>query len=72
MAETNFPFEASEKQLAHAVGGKTVTAYARDHMLDKRRAMMTAWENYALPGSADTDNVIELRRAQRSWVAHST
>ncbi len=35
----------SEFALAHVEGSKTVTAYARDDLLEKRRPVMPAWSD---------------------------
>ena len=40
---TDFPNELSEAALAHAIPNKAEAAYRRGSMLEKRRAMMTAW-----------------------------
>ena len=37
----------SEFALAHVEGSKTVAAYARDDLLEKRRPVMQAWSDYA-------------------------
>ena len=36
----------SEFALAHVEGSKTVAAYARDDLLEKRRPVMQAWCDY--------------------------
>lgn len=41
-----FPNELSEAALAHAVANKSEAAYRRGNLLDRRRAMMTAWADY--------------------------
>ena len=38
----------SEFALAHVEGSKTVAAYARDDLLEKRRPVMEAWSAYIL------------------------
>jgi integrase len=40
---TNFPNEAAEMALAHAVPSAVEKAYRRGDLLEKRRALMTAW-----------------------------
>ncbi|WP_375460590.1 tyrosine-type recombinase/integrase [uncultured Enterovirga sp.] len=61
---TSFPREVAEAALAHAVGDETERAYRRGDALEKRRTMMDAWATF-IGGSvtADTSNVVELRRA---------
>jgi integrase len=41
---TTFPREVAEAALAHAVGDATERAYRRGDALEKRRALMKAWE----------------------------
>ena len=40
----------SEFALAHVEGSKTVAAYARDDLLEKRRPVMQAWSDYVADG----------------------
>ena len=40
---TNFPAEVAEMALAHAVSDKTVAAYNRSDLFERRRRLMTAW-----------------------------
>ena len=41
----------SEFALAHVEGSKTVAAYARDDLLEKRRPVMQAWSDFVCPRS---------------------
>ena len=41
----------SEFALAHVEGSKTVAAYARDDLLEKRRPVMQAWSDYVVAGA---------------------
>ncbi len=41
--QTDFPSEAVEMSLAHAVGDKTEAAYRRGDLLEKRRQLMADW-----------------------------
>lgn len=43
---TPFPLNIAEAALAHSGGSKTVVAYARGELFDKRREMMGAWGDY--------------------------
>ena len=43
---TSFPREIAEAALAHTVGDATERAYRRSDALEKRRALMEAWEEY--------------------------
>src|SRR5262245_36483069 len=52
---TNFPAEVAEMALAHTVSDKTVAAYNRSDLFDKRRRLMRAWAKFltkAPPGAA--------------------
>ena len=55
----------SEFALAHVEGSKTMAAYARDDLLEKRRPVMQGWSDFVCPpgnyGSGD-----ELRRGRPS------
>ena len=44
--ETHFPREVAEAALAHVVGDKAEQAYRRGDALQKRRALMVAWQDY--------------------------
>lgn len=44
--ETDVAREVAEAALAHAVGNAVEQAYRRQRALDKRRALMAAWEIY--------------------------
>jgi integrase len=44
--QTNWPSDLAEAALAHVVSDKTVAAYQRGTMLEKRRELMAAWANY--------------------------
>ena len=44
--ETSFPREVAEQALAHSVGDQTERAYRRGDALEKRRALMAAWETH--------------------------
>jgi integrase len=44
---TSFSSDLAEAALAHVVGDKTVAAYQRGTMLEKRRVLMSAWGSYA-------------------------
>ena len=43
---TNYPGEMSEMALAHVVPDKTLRAYMRSDMLEKRRRMMADWARF--------------------------
>jgi len=55
---TNWPAELAEAALAHMVADKTVAAYQRGSMLEKRKAMMAAWANYC--DGASGGNVVRI------------
>jgi len=43
---TEYPRDMAEIALAHVVGSEVERAYRRGDMLDKRRAMMAAWQRF--------------------------
>jgi integrase len=49
---TNFPGEAVEMALAHAIDSKTEAAYRRGDLFEKRRCLMDAWAEFCgkMPG----------------------
>lgn len=51
--KTQFPREIAEAALAHTVGDETERAYRRSDALEKRRALMEAWEEYCSKGAID-------------------
>ncbi|MES1158886.1 MAG: site-specific integrase, partial [Terricaulis silvestris] len=51
---TNFAREVCEMALAHTIKDKAEAAYRRGDLLDKRRALMTAWAGYVDAKTADT------------------
>lgn len=55
--ETTFPSDLAEAALAHAIKDKTEAAYRRSTALERRRALMTAWESFCNPR---TGKVIQL------------
>lgn len=56
--QTSWPAEIAEAALAHTVQDKTVAAYQRGSMLEKRRQLMVAWANHC-EGASDR-NVVRL------------
>ncbi len=57
---TNFPSEAAELALGHAVGERVAQAYRRGDLMDKRRALMSAWASFCARPVEDAE-VIQLR-----------
>lgn len=55
--ETTFDGETAEQALAHVIANKTEAAYRRGNQLEKRRLMMTAWNDYCVGGGG---NIIRL------------
>src|SRR5262249_35574535 len=45
-AETGQPADIAEAALAHVVGDKTVAAYQRGDLLERRRRLMAAWATF--------------------------
>jgi integrase len=52
---TNYPSQAIEMALAHAIGDKVEAAYRRGDLFEKRRKLMDAWAAFcATPASSGT------------------
>ena len=58
---TSFPRDLAEQALAHRVGDATELAYRRADALEKRRKLMTSWEQYC--ASSKGGNVVPMVRA---------
>ncbi|MCK0098456.1 tyrosine-type recombinase/integrase [Qipengyuania sp. S6317L1] len=56
--QTNFPDAVAEMALAHTVSEKTVAAYKRTTLLEKRRELMAAWAGYC--EGASGSNVVSF------------
>jgi len=57
--QTSWPADLAEAALAHVVSDKTVAAYQRGTMLEKRRQLMAAWADYCV-GDAPAGKVVKL------------
>ena len=58
---TSFPREIAESALAHVISNKAEAAYRRSDALEKRRKLMSAWQNFlAAPRGG---NVVKLSAA---------
>lgn len=60
---TNFPREAAEAALAHAIGDKVEAAYRRGDLFEKRRRLMNAWGAYCATPATKRGVVVAMRRA---------
>jgi integrase len=60
---TNFPNEAAEMALAHAIGNKAEAAYRRGDLYEKRISMMESWAQFVsqIEGSAQIFNMTSVR-----------
>lgn len=63
--QTNFPRELAEASLAHSLRDKTEAAYQRGDMLDRRRRLMDAWDQYCRTDRAARGNAVPLHRRAR-------
>ncbi len=61
--QTSFSHDLCEMALAHAVKDGTVKAYKRSDLLEKRRALMGAWDQYCGTPRPACD-VVPLRKAK--------
>jgi integrase len=62
-AETSYPHEIRELALAHSIGDKTVTAYTRTDLMQRRRQMMTDWAGYVTTQSSASVTSIKRKAA---------
>jgi integrase len=60
---TNYPREAAEMALAHAIGDKVEAAYRRGDLFEKRRRMMEDWAKHC-DTVAKAGEVVPLHRAE--------
>jgi len=63
-AETGQPADIAEAALAHVVGDKTVVAYQRGDLLERRRKLMDAWAAFTGRTAPPDGVVIPLRTAR--------
>jgi integrase len=60
---TNFPAEVAEMALAHTVSDKTVAAYNRSDLFERRRRLMQQWATFcAAPAQGQQNNVAPIRQ----------
>ncbi len=60
---TNFPAEVPEMALAHVVSDKTVAAYNRSDLFERRRRLMQQWATFCTtPKQEAQSNIAPLRR----------
>lgn len=60
--QTNWPSELAEAALAHVVSDKTVAAYQRGAMLEKRAKLMSAWADFC--EGASSKHIVTLAAAK--------
>jgi integrase len=60
--ETSFPREILEQALAHVIGDKAEQAYRRGDALERRRALMEAWDAFCSPQAGG--NIVSLSAAR--------
>ena len=64
---TCYPNELCEIALAHTQSDKTVAAYRRGDMMEKRRRLMADWAAYcSRPPTKSRDNIVSIRE-ERGW-----
>lgn len=61
---TTFPGEMAEVALAHKISNAVEAAYRRGDMIEKRRAMMTAWSDFLAGRAVAGGNVIPMQAAR--------
>ncbi len=62
--QTNYPREAAEMALAHAVGDKVEAAYRRGDLFEKRRRLMDEWARYCGLPAGEAGSVIPIQRSE--------
>lgn len=60
---TAYPHELLEVALSHVVSDKTVAAYQRGDMVDKRRRLMADWAAYCASKPVEQNNVVGIRES---------
>jgi len=63
--ETGQPSDIAEAALAHVVGDKTVAAYQRGDLLERRRKLMDAWAAWCARAPGDGE-IVPLRQPARA------
>jgi integrase len=63
---TNFADSIVEAALAHTVGSKTVAAYARGDLFDRRRQLMAAWAEYCSKPAPAGATITPIRSADHA------
>ena len=58
---TSFPHELSEAALAHVTKDKTVAAYARSDLFERRRKLMDTWADFCAASPVFGERVVALR-----------
>jgi integrase len=62
---TNFPAEVAEMALAHTISDKTVAAYNRTDLFDRRRLLMASWDAYCSTPKVEAESdVVNLKRTR--------
>lgn len=62
--KSGFPRELGEEALAHSLGSAVEAAYARGHLMERRRPMMQAWANFLAGDEAASVVPIRAKAAQ--------
>jgi integrase len=65
---TNYPRDAAEMALAHAIGDKVEAAYRRGDLFEKRRRMMTDWATFCgqVPATGSVTPMTDAKRQKRA------
>jgi integrase len=66
---TNFPRDAAEMALAHAIGDKVEAAYRRGDLFEKRRRMMADWAAFCGSVHRKIERDLITGRVQPPWIA---
>jgi integrase len=61
---TNFPAEVAEMALAHTISDKTIAAYSRTDLFDRRRRLMAAWDTFCTAREQKAQGKVALLRSR--------
>jgi hypothetical protein len=66
LERTNFPAEVAEMALAHTVSDRTIAAYNRSDLFERRRPLMAAWATFCTTPKEESANIALTRAAVRA------
>ena len=64
---TNFPPAVAEMALAHTISDKTMAAYNRSDLFERRRRLMQQWATFCDTAAGGRQSNVELLRPARQF-----